>query len=489
MKLSFNHHLTLKGRVLCYICSPHKTAASLIKKLLLLFLLLFSLFSCKNKDSSSIETTWIGGQIVNPKVDYVIFAQGEYILDTVKLDSNNFFLYHTDKLKEGLYILRHNETQVFYINPGDSLLLHVNTLDFDESLAYSGKGAEKNNLLMDLYLKNESENKQLYKWYTLSPKEFTKKIDSLKKRKLNEYDNFISKNQVDEGFKKVATASITYDYYSKKELYGIANRLRADQLGKDFYNYRKKIDFGREDLRFYYPYYRFLNRYFNNIIISKNKPGIDRNAFQFSMGKLKAIDSIIANDSIKNSLSRFTATRFLYNAKDSEEIETFYEEFEKVNTNPKHIKQIKDLTAATIKISRGNPVPNILLLNTDNTMVGIHTVIKKPSVLYFWTAKAQEQAKLIHRRIAELKSKYPEYDFIGINTDDHYRNWRATVRNMGYDPAMEYQMENVAESEETLVLSPMSKSIVIDKDKIILDGNTNIFNNNFEEQLLGYLNR
>ena len=95
----------------------------MIKKLLPIILVLFVVFSCKDNDSSTIETTWIGGQIVNPKVNYVIFAQGEYILDTVQLDSNNFFLYHTGKMKEGLYILRHNETQVFYINPGDSLLI------------------------------------------------------------------------------------------------------------------------------------------------------------------------------------------------------------------------------------------------------------------------------------------------------------------------------------------------------------------------------
>ena len=448
-----------------------------------------ALFSCKDKDSSSIETTWIGGQIVNPKVDYVIFAQGEYILDTVKLDSNNFFLYHTDKMKKGLYILRHNETQVFYINPGDSLLLHVNTLDFDESLAYSGRGAEKNNLLMDLYLKNDSENKLLPQWYTLSPKEFTKKIDSLEKRKIKKYDDFISKNKVDEEFKKVATASIKYDNFSKKELYAIANRLRADQLGKDYYKYRKKIDFEREELRFYYPYYRFLHRYFTNLIVSKNEPGISRISYQFSLDKMKAIDSVISNDSIKNSLLRITAKRYLFSAKVAEEEKRFYEEFKKVNNNPKHLKEISELTEVTIKMSKGNPVPNILLLTSDNTVTGLHNIIKKPSVLYFWSAKAPNQARVIHSRIAELKSKYPEYDFLGLNTDDHYRNWRSNVNSMGYDPTMEYQLENVSESEKTLVLSSMNKSIILDKDKMILDGSTNIFNTGFEELLLGYLNR
>lgn len=459
------------------------------KKLLLPLFLIIILFSCQEKNTSSVETTWISGQIVNPKIDYVIFAQGGHILDTVNLDSNNFFLYHTDKMTEGLYILRHNETQVFYITPGDSLVLHLNTMDFDESLAYSGRGAAKNNFLMDLYLKNESENKMLPKWYTLPSETFTKKIDSLKEEKLKKFDRFISKNKVPEDFKKIANASITYDYYSKKELYGMANRLRAKEVDKNYYSYRDKIDFDREELRFYYPYYRFLNRYFNNLIISKNEPGIDRFSYQFSTDKLRAIDSIISNDSIKNSLLRLTAMRYLFSAKDAKEEEKFYQNFEKLNTNPEHLRRIRELTDATIRLSSGNIVPNIPLLSTGNAIIGLHNLIENPTVLYFWSATAPNQAKVIHRRIAELKSKYPEYDFIGLNTDDHYRNWRATIKKLEYDPEMEYQLENFLEAEKDLVLSSMNKSIIIDKDKTILDGNTNIFNSNFEELLLGYLNR
>lgn len=422
-------------------------------------------------------------------MDYVIFAQGDNILDTVKLDSNNFFLYHTDKIKDGLYILRHGETQVFYVNPGDSLMLHVNTLDFDESLAYSGRGAEKNNLLMTLYLKNESENKSLPPWYTLSSTAFTKKIDSLRNWKLKKYDEFISKNKVDDGFKSVAKASIEYNYFSKKELYGVANRRKANEIDPNFYDYRKQIDFDWEELRFYYPYYRFLHRYFTNVVVSNHEPGLDRNSFLYSFDKLKAIDSTISNEAIKNTLLRFTAKRYLFNAKIAEEEEQFFEEFKKANTDPKYLKEIQELTNVTMKMSKGNLIPNIPLLTAENTVTGLHNVINKPSVLYFWSAKAANQSRVIHSRVAELKSKYPEYDFIGLNTDSHYRNWRNQVRNLKYDPAMEYQLEDVAQSEKILVLSSMNKSIILDEERLILDGNTNIFNSNFEEMLLGYLNR
>lgn len=461
----------------------------LTKKLLPFLLLLFALSSCKKKEISSDEITWIGGQIINPQLDYIIFAQGKLVMDTVKLDSNNFFFYRTDKLKAGLYTLRHKETQVFYIEPGDSLLLHLNTVEFDESLAYSGRGAAQNNLLMDLYLRNEKENKALPKWYTLSPEDFTAKIDSLKLDKEKDYKDFLSRHEVSDGFKEVAESSINYDYYSKKELYAIANRRRADELSADYFAYRKNIDFNNEKLRFYYPYYRFLNRYFNSIVVAKYPPGADRNAYNFNIDKLKVIDSTVTNDSIRNSLLRYTAFSYLLGAQNEKEEKDLYSYFSTLNNNPNHVVQLGQLAEATVKMSRGNLIPDVQVLSMDNNVKTLRSLIKKPTVLYFWSTESPTQFKMVHNRSAELMAKYPEYNFISINTDTHFKKWQTRIKNLHYDPSKEFQLENVSEAEKQLVLSYRGKAIIVDKNAKILDGNTNMFNPNFEELLLGYLNR
>ena len=461
----------------------------MIRKILPILLIFFTLFSCKKKVDSTDGDTWIGGQIVNPNLDYIIISQGSAILDTVKLDSNNFFLYRADKLEEGLYSIRHMETQVFYIQPGDSILMHLNTIEFDETLAYSGKGAEKNNLLMDLYLRNERENKLLPKWYTLSPEKFTLKIDSIKSEKENEFKDFLSRNEVSEGFKEVAQTSIKYDYFSKKELYAMGNRGRSEILDENFFAYRKEIDFNKEKLRFYYPYYRFLNRYFNGLMISKFPPNIDRDSYEFSVAKLKTIDSTITNDSIKNSLIRYTALRYLSCAKNAEEEKEFFKLFSTLNDNPKHRQQIEQLTEAAVKMARGNKIPDVQILTMENVTVAISSVINRPTVLYFWSEDSPRQAQMTHNRAAELKSKYPEYSFLAINTDTHFKKWRNTVKKYGYDVSKEFQVENVLKAEKSLVLGTMSKAIIVDKNAMILDGSTNMFHTNFEELLLGFLNQ
>ncbi len=102
--------------------------------------------------------------------------------------------------------------------------------------------------MIDLYLQNEAENQDLQKWYSLSSTDFEHKIDSLKTIKINKYKEYINKNEVDEGLKNVALANINYDYYSKKEMYGAANRSFPEKFDKHFFDYRKEIDFEQMSL-------------------------------------------------------------------------------------------------------------------------------------------------------------------------------------------------------------------------------------------------
>src|SRR5690606_19364137 len=443
--------------------------------------------SCKNKEENVVKTTYIGGQIINPIVDYIIFFKGNDVLDTIKLDANNFFHFSTDKITAGLYTLRHNENQVFFIEPGDSLLVHINTIDFDESLAYSGKGGEQNNLLMDLYLKNEAENQNLPKWYGLSSKDFEHKIDSFKQIKEAEYKNFIETNDVSDEFKNVALSSIAYDSYSKKEMYAAANRSIPEKFDNQFFDYRKEINFGMDELKFYYPYYRFMNRYFENMACSKfdKKNPVDRNSFEYNYRKLKLIDSVVTSDSIKNTLLRNNAMYYFVNAKNSEEEQKFFEMYSKMNTDEKNLEEVSKVFNASVKLTAGNTMPNILLVNTDNVVKDLQSLINQPTVLFFWSSQSATQ---IHNRVAELKSKYPEYQFFGINTDTHFKKWRETVNKAGYNSISEFQLENRADAEKKLILNSMNTVFIVDKNGVILEGKTNMFNTNFEELLLGYLN-
>jgi hypothetical protein len=197
----------------------------LIKKLLLL-LFCISIISCNNSTECAVDYSWVGGEIVNPHSEYVLLFKNNNLLDTIQLDDKNFFSYKTENNKGNLYSFRNGEFQIFYLEPGDSLMLRVNTIDFDESLSYSGKGGKKNTFLMELFLKNEMDRKLVTNWYALAPQEYEFKLDSLKEIQTNLYNEFVAKEQPTQEFMELSQASIEYAYKANKELYTTINFMK-----------------------------------------------------------------------------------------------------------------------------------------------------------------------------------------------------------------------------------------------------------------------
>ena len=463
------------------------------KKLLLLFISLL-LIACNDKNDTISQNTYLGGEIVNPKSGYIIISKDGATIDTIELDSNNFFSYQFKNPKEGLYSFHHNEYQMFFLEPGDSLLLRVNTLDFDESLIYSGRGSEKNNLLTELFLKNEEETELMPAVYQLPPNEFEEQVDSMYQNRLGIYNNFIENTDVSKTFKKIAKGNIAYDYYSKKELYVSANAdnnyFEKKELPDGFFDYRNKIDLNSNDLKSYFSYTRFLNRYFDNLAheASSNKE-YNRNSYAHNVEKIKLIDSLVKNDSIKNMLLRNTTRRYLINARDKNQVENLIVLYKERTSNKKDVLVIDRLASASVKLIPGSAIPDILLVSTDNENVMLPSLIKKNTVLYFWSSRSVKHYRDIHAKAAELKSKYPEYNFIGINTDPDFKKWRDNVKRNNFSKKNEYQIENIENAAQQLVINSINKAIIVDKSGKILEGNTNLFNTAIETQLVGYLNR
>ncbi len=468
----------------------------LFKQIFVLYFLCLLCFSCNEPASNNCGSAWLGGEVVNPKGDYVIINRSRKVIDTIPLDENNFFLYQMENVDPGIYFFNHSEFQALYIEPGDSLMLRVNTREFDESLSFTGKGAPKNNLMMDLFLQNERENPFLPGWYMLSPLQFEGKMDSISANKKQMLREFISKRKPSDLFIEIATASIDYNIYLKKELYISANsrkRIYNEEVDipESFYAYRKTIDFGNEYIRSYYPYYRYLSFYMDNLAFEqyKGKEPYDRDSFIHNYIKAKLIDSLITHDSLKNSLLRSSASKYFVHAKDEENEQKMLDRFLELNTNPRDQKEIKELANATIQLTPGHQVPNLKLLTTQNTVRDLHSTLKRPSVLYFWSNKSIKHYREIHTRAQELHSKYPEYDFIGINIDSHFKKWLKTVVNSGYEEITEYQFENFSDAEMQLVIDSVNKAMILDEDGTILNGNTNIFEFDIEAELLVYLNQ
>ncbi|MDD7888077.1 hypothetical protein [Flavivirga sp. 57AJ16] len=467
-----------------------------------IILTLLTLLSCKEgKSDMAVNDAYIGGEIINPATNYVVLLKAEETVDTIKLDSRNRFLYKIHDLKEGLYSFRHgDEYQMILLEPQDSLLFRLNTLEFDESLVFTGIGSKKNNYLINEFLENEIEEKHIFKLCQLTPAVYQNRIDSLKKTKIKKYETFIDKHETSPLFKKIAQANIDYNYYSSKEIYpfvhyGKDKNTILNSLPEDFYDYRKNISYNDDFSVHYYKYHRFLKHNLSNISLKEHSAHSDDKDFNiyslcYNLDRLKLIDSLVTNTAVKDKLLYDFTMSYISKNKNVENNTVVLKSYLSKTKSEEDKNKITSYTNSINNLKEGSNLPSIKLIDYANVEFDINSIINTTTVISFWSHTFHKHFKDNHKKIKELKIKYPEVVFITINIDNHeLEKSRQSLKRNKYVFKNEYVFKNPKEAIKTLAIHPMTKALIIDKNKKIVNSHTNIFSVKFEKQLLDLLNR
>ncbi len=467
-----------------------------------ILLMFLTLLCCKDKYSETEDKyAYVGGEIINPTTDYVVLFKRETVIDTVKLDGRNRFLYRIDNLNEGLYTFTHgSEYQTILLEPKDSIMFRLNTLDFDESLVFTGHGAKKNNYLINEYLENEIEEKYIFKLCQLTPSIYEKRIDSLKAVKMTKFASFKKKHETSTLFEKIAQTNIDYDYYSSKEVYpfvhyGKNKRTILKSLPDDFYAYRKDVNYNNNSSSNYYKYSKFLKYSFSNMALNEhnahsNDKYFDRYSVHYNLARLKLIDSLILDSKVKDDLLYHFVIGYISKNKDIDRNKTILNSFLEKSESEKHKMKLTSFTNSLSTLKEGDDFPDIRLLDYNNNELTISSILNSPVVISFWSHTYHQHFKDSHKKIEKLRKKYSEIAFIVINIDNYglekpkksLRKYKLPVKN-------EYIFKNPEEARKALVIHPMTKAFILDKDKKIINSHTNIFSRKFEKQLHGLLEK
>ena len=124
------------------------------KPILFLIAVTCCFFSCQEEKKANLNgNAFFGGEIVNPNSPYVVILKNNTVVDSLYLDKDNRFSYTFKDFEPGLFhFYDGREVQSVLIQPNDSLMFRLNTMDFDESLVFTGIGEKENNFLIDLFL-------------------------------------------------------------------------------------------------------------------------------------------------------------------------------------------------------------------------------------------------------------------------------------------------------------------------------------------------
>ncbi|WP_159023999.1 thioredoxin-like domain-containing protein [Formosa sp. L2A11] len=472
-----------------------------MKHLYIIILLSICFTACKKEQKQDLNScAFLGGEIINPSDRYVIISKENNVLDTVTLDKKNRFLFKINPVDPGLYTFSHGgEIQMIFLEPNDSIIFRLNNLDFDESLVFTGRGAKENNYLINLFLKNEEVNHKILKMSQMAPKKFEHELDSIKHAFQKHLNKFESKYNTSPLFNEIAQANIDYNFYAQKELYPFTcyrntELKNFEALPEDFYDYRSKIDYNNEKLKNYFPYYNFLKYHFNNIALQKHfchsSDSIFNNkSLDYNLDKIQLIDSLVTSDSIKNPLLKFAAFRYINSSNNVDDYTPFLNSFLKKSTSKKNNKQIKTLIESLIELKPGNTLPNTLVTNNQGKEIHTTDFIKGPTAIYFWSFNMENHFIESHKKIEELRKKYPEIDFVAINIDKNEANWINYLKSHHYPTKNEYHFIHPDISKQILALNSINRVMLINKNSTIVNSNANMFSKHFEVELLGLINQ
>ncbi|MEE9406596.1 MAG: hypothetical protein V3V28_00840 [Polaribacter sp.] len=456
----------------------------MIKKLLIytLFLTLTLFVGCTSNEENS---TYFGGKIINPKSNFVTLHSMEKIVDTLFLDKNNKFIGKLENFNEGLYYFIHgNENQYIYLEPLDSLMLRLNTWDFDESLVFAGKGSKRNNVLIDCFLEEEKDYKTNYKFNKLEPKEFKRKTDSLIQLKIDSYNNYIENNPEETfGFKSLLKVALTYPIYSRIERYPIvytkySKTKEFPKTDTDFYNYRKEITINKDSLMYYSAYSQYVKNYLYNITYSLGyKPMTNEYSTNFTNDLLKTIDATVCTPESKNAFLKQTVIGHFYRRSTCNIDEKVFNTFFDLSANKKDLKQVRLLLNDSKYLKKDTKIPNFTLIDFTNGNHSISKIIKnKKSCLFFWNPEYFSK-NYISSRVKYLSEKFPEIQFLQLKF-----GYDSLDRIDNLDIKNQFFIDTKSEANNFLT-SKMPRTILVSKKGIIKNSFASISSKNIIFQL------
>jgi len=461
--------------------------------LLRIFSTLFflSLISCNNDFKKDDYRAYFGGEVLNPTNRFIYFSKDGVVIDTIPLQKDNTFFVQFDSLAPGMYTFKHDpEYQYVFFDKNDSIMVRLNSNNFDESIIFCGRGDAKNNYLMETYLKDEAEKEKMFDVFDYDFAKFNANIDSTYNKNKKSYLSHKKDINWSKEFDLFAKAELDFNYYSKKELYPIIHKLRTDEdvyekLPAKYYSYRKNIDFNNVELSTYSPFVVYLSHLLNNLGSVKyhnHFSDVDL-ALTTNINKLNIADTLIRNEKVKNSILNNIAFSYLLEDQNMVNNQKFLNIYRKYSTDNSSKNEILKIENAIKLLNVGNQLPEVNLVNKEGITVSSRSIMNKKTVLFFWTKEALTHLAAAHKKVLSFKLQHPEYQYIAVNLDEDQKNWVDLLTNYKFDGVQEYRCANFEDVKNKWAITKIHRTLILDGNGKIKDAFTNLFEVKFADKL------
>ena len=453
-------------------------------KILIFIVIAYSLESCEKEINNT--SVFFGGQIINPSSNYLILHKNNSTIDCLLLDSKNNFQKSFENLEPGIYKLEHiPEYQTIFLEPGDSIWVRANAVDFKQSIVFSGKGSSKNNFLMDMEIKIENENKFLSSKYSLESDLFSDIIDSLVFQRKNQWKVMDSINSLTPFAQKVTMASYVYPYGTRRERYALLRGTNWDS-SKDsvYFNYRKFLNIEETDLASFDPYIDYVLNFLNERSLDSSHYYFQKKQKTiFNIRRLQILENMINERELKNNLARAIAYDEILNFDNHSEHDNFLQYYFAVNSNTKFLGEVLNLHNDIKKMYKGSLLPNILIQNSKLDTVSSNTLLNKSTVIYFWSQSQMNHYRETLKIIEKFKISKPQYRYVGVSIQPLNKMALQVNDLLKQDVDDQFAIINFENASKKWIITLLNKAIILDQNGKIINGFANIFDSNFLSKL------
>tara|TARA_X000000368_G_scaffold229974_1_gene181603 strand:- start:120 stop:1508 length:1389 start_codon:yes stop_codon:yes gene_type:complete len=430
---------------------------------IIIFIFLTLFISC---DLFNNKNTYLVGKILKKTNDKISVLKDEKIINETLISENGNFLLQLDSIKNGLYNFKHlPEFQYLILENGDSLVLRLNALDFDESLVFNGVGASKNNYLIDIFLNHEKEEDFLNTSLKENPMIFKKNIDSLLNFKINRFNDFKKTNSLNNISELILEYAISLPLYSKIEtylsIYKQTNRL--SEINNEFYEYRNNIDLNIEELSNFKPYLDY--------IVSRtiNESGIDYNSYsnlalQFNLDRIKFVDKTISNTVVKSKILRYIAFEYLLKENLLIDIDSFLNIFLEISEDKMTNLEIEQLYLNITALQEGNFIPNIKIIDNNFKTISNRDFYSNKSIIYvFWSYEQNSHQMSLFNRIFRILNINKNYNFLCININSNKKRWIESLKKIkSMNNIHHFMVYDFKSMSKKMILNNLNKVILTD---------------------------
>lgn len=405
-----------------------------MKKLSFLSLVLIFAVACSRKAEES-RSVIFSGKITNPK-DTVLILYSESFRDTIPVSDDGSFRKALDTVTEGYYSFTHGKEYTdLFLSPGDSLFVTFNTDEFDETMHYEGKGAEKSNYLATAMLQSEERYSIEEEMFASSEEVFLKIADSLRtadeKRLQAFHDSF---PEVAEKFKHFEKGKITYAHAQNllqyPGMHGYVTGEKDFEPSASYYNFLSLLKKEDETLLDVTEYRQFLQAYLRHKTSDIYKQ--DTTLRKKKSGHFDILYAAVKKEFAQPAVldyMKYTVLSEWMDMRGIEEVEDAVKDFVKSSPDKKRVEAINELYGKWKNLVRGNPAPGFRYVSIAGDTVALADLRGKSVYIDVWATWCGPcRAEIPHLEKLQEEFSGKNIAFVSVSIDDNKEAWEKMVK-------------------------------------------------------------